>query len=369
VKFDVGSLEFGIGGLARAVTGDYEWHTSHAGALQDLAIHHGVDALLWQATVGKSGAATLRVALEAGVRAAATRDVFVRRDLLAVTDALASANVPALITKGTALAYTVYPEPWMRPRTDSDLLVRHADVPAASRALESCGYTRSDAVSTGELVSHQVAFERHDANGVHHVLDLHWKIVNPQVLADALSFDDLWRDSQVAAAIGPNAHVPSALGSIAIACVHRLAHHQGNDRLIWIYDLKLLTSTLSVEEWNALRDLVCQRRIAGFCLDGLRASRQLLGSPLPTDIEQALSAAAPNEPSNAYVAGTVTKRDVLLSDLKVLTSWNDRVRLVREHVFPPAAFIQQRYGTTSRWLLPALYVHRLVTGASKWGRL
>ncbi|MEO5896077.1 MAG: nucleotidyltransferase family protein [Vicinamibacterales bacterium] len=361
-------MESGVAALARALTGEYECHTSHAGALKDLATDHGVDALLWQASADQSGAAALRDALEPGVRAAATRDLFVRRDLRDVTDALASNNIPALITKGTALAYTVYPQPWMRPRTDSDLLVRHADVPAACRALEACGYTRSDAVSTGELVSHQYAFERHDANGVHQVLDLHWKIVNPQVLADALSFDDLWRDSLVAAAIGPNAHVPSAIGSIAVACVHRLAHHQGNDRLIWLYDLKLLAATLTAGDWNALRDLASDRRIAGFCLDGLRSARDLLESPLPADIEDALSAAAPDEPSRAYVAGTVTKRDVLISDLKALTSWHDRIRLVREHVFPPAAFIQQRYGTTSRWLLPALYVHRFVTGASKWGR-
>ena len=80
-----------------------------------------------------------------------------------VVDALAAAGVPALITKGTALAYTVYPQPWLRPRTDTDLLVRHEDVPAASLALQACGYTRSDALSTGELVSHQYAFERTDA--------------------------------------------------------------------------------------------------------------------------------------------------------------------------------------------------------------
>jgi hypothetical protein len=354
--------------LARALAGDFG-PGGNTATLHDLSLSHGVNALLWQAASGHEQAAALRQQLDAGVRAAATRDLFVRLDLLQVTNALASAGVPTLITKGTALAYTVYPQPWMRPRTDSDLLVRHADVPAACRVLEACGYTRSDAVSTGELVSHQYAFEHTDANGVHHVLDLHWKIANPQVLADALSFDDLWHGSQIAQAIGPHAHVPSVIGSIALACVHRLAHHQGNDRLIWLYDLKLLTAALSADDWNALRDLACRRRIAGFCLDGLCAARELVGSALPADIEAALSAAAPDEPSKAYVDGTVTKRDVLLSDLKLLSSWNDRIRLVREHAFPPAAFIQQRYGTTSRWLLPALYVHRLVTGASKWGRL
>jgi hypothetical protein len=367
-ELGVGNWE--LSAVTAALTGVFDWTSDPAvAALEDLAVAHGVDALLWEALSGSlGGAAQVRDGLEPRVRAAATRDLFVLRDLQLVVNALAAAGVPALITKGTALAYTVYPQPWLRPRTDTDLLVRHEDVPAASSALEKCGYTRSDALSTGELVSHQYAFERMDANGVHHVVDLHWKIVNPQVIADALSFEELWKGARVAGAVGPNARVPSAVGSVALACVHRLAHHQGNDRLIWLYDLKLLAARLTTGEWSELRDLACANRIAGFCLDGLRSAKARLGSELPPEIEDALAAAAPAEPSRAFVEGPVTRRDVLLSDLKVLHSWNDRIRLVREHAFPPPAFIQQRYGTTSRWLLPALYVHRLVTGVSKWGR-
>jgi len=356
--------------LARGISGS--WDLAGEGFiphLVDAAIDHGVEGLLWERLAGESGpAAALRDALAPRVRAAATQDLFVRLDLQGVLADLAAAGVPVLITKGTALAYTVYPQPWLRPRTDSDLLVRHEDVSAACHALEACGYARSDALSTGELVSHQVAFERTDAHGVHHVVDLHWKIVNPQVVADALTFDELWRDAQPAPALGPGARVPSAIASIALGCVHRLAHHQGHDRLIWLYDLKLLTATLTPENWMSLRELACGHRIAGFCLDGLRSARELLGSHLPGDIHDALAAAATTEPSKAYVEGPVTKRDVLLSDLKVLKTWGDRLRLMREHAFPPAAFIRQRYGMSAGWLLPALYLHRLVTGVSKWVR-
>lgn len=358
--------------LASVLTGrdggkDYD--STHVADLQAQAIDHGIEALLWDRLAGRTGAgASLRAALEPRVRAAATRDLFIQRDLQNVVASLDAAGVPVLITKGTALAYTAYPRPWLRPRSDSDLLVRHDDVAAATTALERCGYTRSNAISTGALVSHQIAFERTDVHGVHHVVDLHWKIVNPQVVADALSFDELWRDAQPAPALGPAARVPSAIGSIALGCVHRLAHHQGHERLIWLYDLKLLTATLNAAHWGALQHLACEHAIAGFCLDGLRAARSRFSSQLPGDVEAALAAAAPHEPSRAYIAGPVTRRDVLLSDLAVLRSWRDRVRLLREHAFPPAAFMLQRYGTSARWLLPALYAHRLATGGSRWMR-
>lgn len=359
--------------IARALSGEYEWDqhgdSVDLATLRDEAIHHGVDALLWDALAEAGGTGrAVRDLLDSRVRAAAARDVFVRRDLSAIVDALSTADVPALITKGTALAYTVYAQPWLRPRTDTDLLVRHEDVAASAQAFEQCGYVRSDAVSTGELVSHQCAFERIDSHGVHHVIDLHWKIVNPQIVADALSFEDLWSHSRPAPLLGAAARVPSAIGSIALGCVHRLAHHQGQDRLVWLYDLKLLTATLTPSAWDALTGFACDHRIAAMCLDGLRAAHDRLGSTLPPHVAEALAAAAPNEPSKIYVDRPLSRRDVLLSDLAVLPTWQERVRLVREHAFPPAAFIQQRYGTKARWLLPALYVHRLVTGASKWGR-
>lgn len=358
--------------FARALSGDYGWLESDARQLPTLtagAGDHGISALLWQALHGAGGrAGTVRDALEPSVRAAATRDLFVQRDVQMVLDGLAAAGVPALVIKGSALAYTIYPKPWLRPRTDTDLLVREDSVPAAARALEACGYTRCDALTTGLFVSHQIAFERTDSHGVYHAVDLHWKIANPQVVADALAFDVLWHDAQPAAALGAHARVPSAVASIALACIHRLAHHQGHDRLIWLYDLKLLTIPLRDDEWTALRSLACSRGVASLCLDGLRQARLRLGARLPGDIEAALGAAAPGEPSRSYVEGHVRKRDVLLSDLRLIGSWRARVQLVREHVFPPAAFIRQRYGTNTRWLLPALYLHRLVTGVSKWVR-
>ena len=338
-------------------------------ALRDIAVDHGIEGVLWDALAGRVDAESdLRASLEPLVRAAVTRELFVVLDLKSAIAALSAGRVPALVTKGTALAYSVYRHPWMRPRVDTDLLVRHADVPAAERILASCGYARSAAVSTGELVSHQVAFERTDPSGVRHVIDLHWKIVNPQVVADAMSFDELWRDARPAPALGPAARVPSVIGSLALGCVHRLAHHQGHDRLIWLYDFKLLAAELDDEGWEAFQRFAFRQKIAGLCLDGLRTARSRVGAVVPDAVERGLAAAAPGEPSRMYLEGQVTKRDVLLTDLRMLNTWGDRIRLMREHAFPPAAFIQQRYGTQARWVLPALYVHRLITGASRWGR-
>ncbi|HEY0872465.1 MAG TPA: nucleotidyltransferase family protein [Vicinamibacterales bacterium] len=357
--------------LGRMLAGAESWNEvppEVAAQLATAAEDHGVSALLWSALAGVDGADALRQQLTPTARAAVAREVFVHQDLRTITEALAADGIHALVVKGSALAYTCYPQPWLRPRTDTDLLVPLEQVTAAARVLRQCGYTRSDATNTGSLVSHQVSFEREDDAGVGHVIDLHWKLANPRIVADTLRFDDLWPSSRSAPDLGSAARVPGVVGSLAIACVHRLAHHQGHDRLVWLYDIHLLAASLSDDGWEEMRDFARSREIAGLCLDGLRAARAALGCELPADIEAALDEAAAGEPSRIYLERQVTRSDVLVSDLKLLRSWNARLRLLREHVLPPVAFIHQRYGTRTRMLLPALYLHRLITGASKWVR-
>ena len=357
--------------LGRLLAGDPDWAQGGSwtsAALVEAADEHGIAALVWQVLAASPGAlADVGERLAPWVRAAATRDLFIQRDMQMVLDALSAHGVRTLVMKGSALAYTVYEEPWLRPRTDTDLLIDRADLDAAARALSACGYTRSDALSTGMLVSHQVAFERLDAHDVHHVVDLHWKIVNPQMLADVLTFDELWHDRRGAPALGPTAAVPSPAASVVINNIHRFAHHQGHDRLIWLVDQRTLTDRFTGDDWQALVQLASRARVAGLCLDGLRQTRDRLAAVVPSEVEQALAAAAPSEPSRVYLEKTIHKRDVLVNDLAAL-GWKARLRLLQEHAFPSPAFIRHRYGESNRWPLPALYLHRLVSGAIRWVR-
>jgi len=122
-------------------------------------------------------------------------DLLEQRELSSMLRSLSSAGVRALLIKGTALAYSVYGAPWHRPRMDTDVLVSSEQLASAERALREAGYQRSNAMTSGEFVSHQASFERVDPTGVSHIIDLHWKIVNPQILADSLPFDELWRQA------------------------------------------------------------------------------------------------------------------------------------------------------------------------------
>src|SRR5438477_888635 len=61
-------------------------------------------------------------------------------DLRGVLDALAARGVVPLIVKGTALAYSIYAEPELRPRGDTDLLIDADDIDVVRETLAPMGF-------------------------------------------------------------------------------------------------------------------------------------------------------------------------------------------------------------------------------------
>ncbi len=361
-KHDRPPLSVLVGALRAATDGPVH----EEAALVSAAERHGLTALLYQAAAAE-GAAALVQCLHDHAVAAIARESVVGPELGRVAGALARANVRALVVKGAALAYEVYEAPWQRPRVDTDLLVAPAERDPAVAAIEALGYTRSDAVTSGSLVSSQYAFERCDASGLRHVIDLHWQAVNPRLFADALPFADLWEHRQPLG--DPVAGwTLDAVSALLLAAVHRMAHHQENVRLIWLYDVHLLAARCARGEWDRLAAAAIARQIAGICADTLRNAVRAFGTRVPAATLGALERAGRAEPSSRYLQGPIRKRDVLVQDLNRLPSLKARLTLLREHAFPPAAFMRSRYQVQSSLWLPALYAHRLVTGAYRWIR-
>ena len=113
-------------------------------------------------------------------------DVARTRELVRVAGALEDAGCQPIVFKGAALAHTHYRQPWLRPRLDIDVLVAERGREPASRALRGLGYERLPFVS-GRLVMYQEPLVRAEAGGLEHVVDLHWRVANPQAVSRVLS--------------------------------------------------------------------------------------------------------------------------------------------------------------------------------------
>jgi hypothetical protein len=133
---------------------------------------------------------------------------------------MAAAGVRPILLKGASLARTHYPRPELRPRSDTDLMTPASARGAVARTLVALGYDRMSEVD-GELAIGQFHFQRHDRNGLFHALDVHWRVSNVRVFADAITYEELARDAVALPALGADAWGPSPVHALLVACVHR----------------------------------------------------------------------------------------------------------------------------------------------------
>ncbi len=280
-----------------------------------------------------------------------------------VVEALARAGVPSLVMKGAALAYTHYPHPCLRPRTDTDLLIRARDADRAFRVLASLRYDALD-MTRGDLILHQRTYAKEDSLGIRHVYDVHWKVAAPQIVADVVQWDDLYWDAQRIPALGDRARALGDAHALLLACVHRMAHHYDSASLIWLYDIHLLASRLDDDALREFMRLAEHRAAGAMCARGLGLAYERFGTALPAGVLEALHGRR-DESATAFGA-EARPVDVLLSDLKALPGWPERLQLLQQHLIPPADYIRRRYGVSGSFVLPILYAHRCVTGVRKW---
>lgn len=287
------------------------------------------------------------------------------RELTRVLRALEDAGAAPIVFKGAALAHTHYAESWRRPRYDADLLIAPESRVPVFTILRSMGYEQRVFVS-GDLVMYQAPFERVDHLGIEHALDVHWRIANPQVVSQVLTHAELLDRSVTVRVQDAPMRVLSSVDALLVACVHRVAHHPDFEKPIWIEDIHLLATGLGPAEWRTFVDLVVSRSVCVMCLDGLRQAQARFQTAIPLEVLESLGLGR-EEPSAIFLRPRLRPVDRLLSDCRALRPVA-AARLVREHLFPPVAYMQASYGFTSRALLPVYYAARAWSGMFKWLR-
>lgn len=310
-----------------------------------LLVRHGVTDLLPPGEAARLMDETRRQAAAIEFRDRAAR---------VVLDALHGAGVYTLAIKGVHLGNTIYPESFLRARHDTDLLIRVADRSPALRVLRDLGYERQ-VEQTGEAVLGQIMFDRPHGPGV--PLDVHWRLARPHAAAALFDVDAMMARSVEIPRLGAHARGPAAADALALACVHRAAHHAGHDLLLWTYDVHLLIASFNDADATEFARMAVERGMASLCGSMIQEAYEAFRLPRAADLARRLSAAGASEP----IAALIHPRRwwaTLQMDLRALPRWSERVRLVAGHAFPPPAYMRNTYAPSSRAPLPWLYVRR-----------
>jgi hypothetical protein len=284
-------------------------------------------------------------------------------------------GVQPVIFKGTALAYSLYPNPVLRTRGDTDLIIPARAKDFADEALRDLGWKKGLGVG-GEHASYQCSYTRHGSDGATHALDLHWKINNSQVLARLFTYEELLQTAQPLPALGPHAKAASPVLAMLIACMHRATHrtnpyyvdgkaHSTDDRRVWLADIHLLSQKFGAADWREFLELARVKGLRACAAEGLLNAHRCFGGPTAPIVAQLLSPPLPREAAAAYLAAGKTKQQWL--DFQALESLADRTRLLAEVAFPSADYMRARFGASSG-SLSLLYMRRALGGATKFIR-
>lgn len=328
---------------------------------------HGVAPLLadrlGEADLTASLAPGVRAALEGARRGAVLLEAVQTPHMVRVLGALVAAGVAPIVFKGAALAVTHYRASWLRPHSDVDLLVPPEQAALAGAILERQG-CRKAARPEGALVTYQTRFLG-AAGAVDCAYDLHWRVADPQLFGHLFDYESLRAEGVSGPVAG--ALMPGPVHALLIACVHRVAHHFDTDRLLLLWDIDRIARGLTTVDWERFVALAEAGGIRAVCLRGVDLAARLLDTPVPPEVRARLAAGV-DEPSARFVGGTIRRVDVLRSDMARLPGWKARLTLVREHLFPSPAYMAARYGVERSWLLPVLYVDRVLRGVGGWFR-
>lgn len=117
----------------------------------ELARLHNLFPLLAQQMLLLNPPGLPREAVRSITIQALARQTVATQELLALTQALERAAVPALVVKG-AVCRSLYPTPDLRPSSDEDILIRPEDLARAEEVFRQRGYSLQEEGALGEAV-------------------------------------------------------------------------------------------------------------------------------------------------------------------------------------------------------------------------
>lgn len=312
---------------------------------------HGIELLLPGWTGNQSSRETSRA--EGGaMKGAVAAEMAWNHEFVHAIKALQCAGLSPVVFKGQALAYTMYPQPWLRPRTDIDALVERDAFEATVDALTRQGYERAGAIDA-DLVLPQLSLHKR-RHGMNHVWDVHWRVSNRPALGDVLSYAAIRAGALETNVDGVPFLTPDRVHSLLIACVHLIGHHAGELRLIWLYDIHLLAELLDDSEYRRFLDeAAAPAPMRAACHAALALTQHYIPSERIDALCRALDpgAGARWRMNRFYITGLVADAGAV--------GRGKRLRFVGQHVFPSADYMMKRFAIRHRWQLPFWYAMRI----------
>jgi hypothetical protein len=283
-----------------------------------------------------------------------------RRELAHVLRQLNSRQVQAVVFKGAALAYGVYPDPACRTMGDIDLWVADVDIEQAWQTLREAGYEsfRKPDRPPALMALFQGEIGLQHSNSEYGLVELHWGVFPGEWLRRAAVVDAAGVRHRLVPAnlAGEDVHVLAPEDAIMQSAIHTAVNHQMSmSPLRAIVDIALLARHYAID-WNVVVQRARAWRVATPLWLVLSLTVDLTG------LKEAASAAQQLQPAAlrrrligrfANAESLVTMRDLSASNwryvflLLLVDRRRDAVKLIFRALWPEREWLIARYGRYS----------------------
>jgi len=288
------------------------------------------------------------------------------RQLGEILDAFQGEGVRALVLRGPALAWSVYPNPALRPGSDLDLLVLPEQIIQARAILEHLGYKclSKRFEETKDFFREEDFIHRTNPRD-NLVVDLHWVHweLHPFFgISRDVGIEDLFRRALKVKSSSLTFATLHPVDALINAAIHMAMIHNRDMRLIWICDIALLARQLRIpEDWELLqeRSVAWSARLA--VENSLKIAQAWTGLKLPEKFSDFSSWPQPTEEELATWSHTMRRHWVSLMLKRYLSrpsGLREMLRSLFGLLFPHPDIVRYCYPPCRDWLLPLSYVRR-----------
>lgn len=351
--------------------------------LSEMAIREGVAGLLYAYWKTRQRPAQLPDELFAQLGAAFMRNNLQHKTIMQellnrIQPALANKSQNLIITKGAALAGSLYPQAGMRPYVDLDCLAAESEIPVIVDMLKELGYVEK---------SNTVNFPWRGFQEHHHVLylpqspalllELHFTLLN--VREDFFTLNLEWFFKQTRPFFGKefsqsacathNLLTFNPAAHLLHLAMHLLMHHgEGGSDLLHFYDIYMIVEQWGqFVEWEELQSASMRMNLDYVVFAALEGMAERFGNKIPAAFAQkpfsdhAQPVMNYVETRKAQLPATSTERYLRKLANRPFVS---QISIALRFIFPRADYMEWRYRIKPRWLWPLGYLRRWGIGLS-----
>ena len=298
------------------------------------------------------------------------QNLVLERELQNVLRAFNEAHISVLLFKGPALAYTVYPEAYLRTYHDVDVLIRPDDLPRAQELLLQMGYTFYEEYRANVTNSKRTGFNyilaRSDS-WLEIPIELH-TAPHPSEIGTDFEVESLWLKAQHIEVLGESTLTMHPIDHLLYLCWHYRFH--GFTRLLWLYDLVVMLRAAGPElDWIELVQAARRQHLATTLYYCLSWCRDLFGVSIPADVFIRLQPpwacrliveriAMPNAMEILASSGGQSRR--IIAHRAMVDSTVGLIKASVQALFPSPASIGRRYMGNSRLPLKFYFLYYFI---------